>query len=187
MKPLLFSKPFHFIFFIQLLACSCKTSNFRPATLWIRVNTQDSFAQYTLKIPKKCDCSYYEGEDAREKIYTYSDSSYLFLADNLPIGLIPSDASKKYGANLPLKFTNVHNPILISGIDTSGRYWNIRRMGLVVYGYKNVSPKNKVKFDSVLNSMTKSSVNFMGKNNPEYYDLRGKFSGGVYNGKCKKY
>ena len=93
-KARLSTKSLGFIFFVLLLSSSCKFENFHKATLWCRINTRDSFTLYTMRIPGRCRCLYYVGEDADEKIYTYPDSSYLFMADNLPIGTIPHQANK---------------------------------------------------------------------------------------------
>jgi hypothetical protein len=172
------------LLFLQFLSCSKKVSSFQTATLWGM--STGAIPQYSLKIPKKCNCQYYAQEGAREKIYTYPDSSYIFLANNITMGLIPREVVKIYGQKVFIMFTrsNDTTTIGIDGVDSTGRFWNIKRSGGAIYGYQRVPASNRNKFDSVLKSLSTHFVSSNPGENPDEYKNMG-LIGGSFLAKCK--
>lgn len=179
----------HYLFgllFFQCFSCTKRAASFETATLW-GLSTH-AIPQYSLRIPKKCNCQYYAEEGAREKIYTYPDSSYIFLANDITMGLIPREAVQKYGQKVFIMFTSSNDTttIGIEGIDSAGKFWSIKRSGGAIYGYQRVAAENRSKFDLVLKSLSTHFVSRNPNENPDEYDnmmlLRGDFLA-----KCKNY
>ena len=170
----------------QCLSCIKKTQNFRTATLW-SVSTHE-IPRYSMRIPKRCNCQYYAEESAREKIYTFSDSSYIFLADGATMGLIPREAVKTFGQKVFIMFTpsNDTTTIGIDGVDSTGRFYSIKRTGGAIYGYQRVPASNRSKFDIILKSL---STQFFPKNSYQRQEnkITGNLIYGNYIGKCKRF
>jgi hypothetical protein len=59
----------------------------------------------------------------------------------------------EYMINVSLNMQpHIPDTIVLSGIDSAGNYWQDIRLQFMCYGYSNVSPKDKLFYDSIIES-----------------------------------
>lgn len=126
-------------------ACSWKAAHF-----WVH-NTREHF-EYTLKVPADCSCAFSAGENFYRKTYKSQDSAFIYIDDYVIPFTFPRQIAEKYGPNANVKIIGT-DTLVVSGQDSTGRCWKIIRNKYVVYGYWNVQPKDKAKFETALSSV----------------------------------
>jgi len=130
---------------LSLLIASCSYHT-------VTFTTYNDPKTHQLKIPAGFILTKKSYENENAFTYEYPDKSRIFFSDNIHPSSFYPDAYQKYGNNLNLLFIT-NDTVTISGVDSSGRYWQTRKMKNIVYGYMQVLSERKQLFDSILNRL----------------------------------
>lgn len=164
---------------IFLLSCNWRVAHFR-------VRSEEKFKNYSLKIPSNCTCSLVLQENSVEKFYYYPDSSYFFFSDEVLYHKFGPEVHSKYGRNINLIFLGI-DTLTLSGTDSEGKYWLIRKNKDVVYGYRKVQYDNKDKLDAALNSVHFYTDSNLFVQEGKMNKIAAPAIGEVSTGKCKRF
>lgn len=110
------------------------------------------YFKYSFKINKHCSCEFLLEEGLKGKYYTFKDSSLIFINNNIPPKTLPKEVIAKYGRQVGIRFLGT-DTLTLKGVDSIGRFWEIRKNKYAVYSYWNVPPNRKAEFDAIFDSM----------------------------------
>ncbi|HNS12469.1 MAG TPA: hypothetical protein PKM97_07605 [Bacteroidia bacterium] len=137
------------VFILTFGQCSTETKTIRYKSYDRDANKT---AVYTLQIPKGYKLFTWTGDHVRQQEYWYSDSSVIYLTNNLGSNAINESNIRQQEGAYAKRFQAFlsNDTITLSGVDSIGKYWKEVKLQKICLGYAGVENEKLEIFERAL-------------------------------------